>query len=231
MVDGVVVAGTTIGFQFDSGCFAAAEGGDRALVERLCAGDEAAYETLLTLFEKPVHNLVSRLTDNHADAADAVQEVFLKVFRNVKSFRGDSSLKTWIYRIAVNEARNQRRWFGRHKRQLVGLDGDPGDAYGAIDVMSDAGLSPLEEALQHEAQALLQAALAGLNPNFRAVLVLREVEDLSYEEIADILEISQGTVKSRILRGREALRGYFEKSSRGAATPVSAWRGKDLVTG
>ena len=227
----MAVADATIGFQFGSGGFAAAEGGDRALVESLCAGEEAAYETLLALFEKPVYTLVSRLTDNDDDAADAVQEVFLKVFRKVKSFRGDSSLKTWIYRIAVNEARNQRRWFGRHKRQLVCLDGEPGDAYGAIDVMSDAGLSPLEEALQHEAQAQLEAALDGLNPNFRAVLVLREVEGLSYEEIADILGISLGTVKSRILRGREALRGCFEKSARGAATPVSAWRGKELVTG
>ncbi len=234
MVGGVGVADTTIGFQFGSGGFAArSEGdvGDHALVERLCAGEESAYETLLTLFEKPVYNLVSRLTDNRVDAADAVQEVFLKVFRNVGSFRGDSSLKTWIYRIAVNEARNQRRWLGRHKHREVCLDPEPGDARGAIDLMSDPGLSPLEETLQHEAQALLEAALAQVNPSFRTVLVLREIEDMSYDEIADVLEISLGTVKSRILRGREALRERFEKSSRSSAAPAAAWRGKELITG
>lgn len=225
------MADTTIGFQFGSGGFAARSAGgvgDHPLVERLCAGEESAYETLLTLFEKPVYNLVNRLTDN---PADAVQEVFLKVFRNVGSFRGDSSLKTWIYRIAVNEARNQRRWLGRHKRPEVCLDPEPGDARGAIDLMSDPGLSPLDETLQHEAQALLEAALAQVNPNFRTVLVLREIEAMSYDEIADVLEISLGTVKSRILRGREALRERFEKSSRSAAAPAAAWRGKELITG
>jgi RNA polymerase sigma-70 factor (ECF subfamily) len=150
--------------------------------------------------------VVSRLMDDPSDAADVVQEVFLKVFRNVGSFRGESSLKTWIYRIAVNEARNHRRWFSRHRRQEVGLDADPGETHGYQDWLPDPGRSPFEATLDHETQALIEDALAKVNPKFRAALVLRELEGLSYEEIAEILDISLGTVKSRILRGRDALR-------------------------
>ena len=131
--------------------------------------------------------------------------MFLKVFRKVGTFRGDSSLKTWIYRIAVNEARNHRRWFGRHKRQEVGLDG-PEEGRGYSDWLPDPGRSPFDVTLDHETEALLEAALASVNPTFRDALVLREIEGLSYEEIAGILNISLGTVKSRILRGRESLR-------------------------
>src|SRR5258708_18546777 len=90
---------------------------DSALLAGLRSGSEQSYEILIVRFEQPVFNLISRLMDDPSEAADVVQEVFLKVFRNVASFRGESSLKTWIYRIAVNEARNQRRWFGRHRRQ------------------------------------------------------------------------------------------------------------------
>src|SRR5450432_215367 len=108
------MADSTVGFQF--GCrteafsAAAAHEEDSALVAGLRAGDESAYEILIQRFEQPVYNLVSRLVDDSADAADVVQEVFLKVFRKIGGFRAESSLKTWIYRIAVNEARNQRRW-------------------------------------------------------------------------------------------------------------------------
>src|ERR1700682_390936 len=120
-----VVADATIGFQFDTRSWAAPaalDAEERALLKGLRFGDEAAYELLISQFERPVFNLVSRLSDDRADSPDVVQEVFLKVFRNVSSFRGDSSLKTWIYRIAVNEARNHRRWFGRHRKQEVGLE-------------------------------------------------------------------------------------------------------------
>lgn len=176
------------------------------LVAELRTGVDSAYETLLQRFEQPVFNMVSRLLDDPSDAPDVVQEVFLKIFRNVGSFRGDSSLKTWIYRIAVNEARNQRRWFSRHRRQEIGLEADPGEVRGCQDWLADPGRSPYESALDRETEALIEQALAQVNPNFRAALVLREIEGLSYEEIGEILEISLGTVKSRILRGRDALR-------------------------
>lgn len=200
------LADTTVGLEFDADAAVFAAPGEVRLLEGLRHADELAYETLIQQYEQPVYNLVSRLVDDSADAADVVQEVFLKVFRKVGSFRGESSLKTWIYRIAVNEARNQRRWFSRHKRQEVGLDASPGEAQGYGEWLEDAGPSPFEMALDQETSQLIEDALKDVGQPFRAALVLREVEGLSYEEVAQILEISLGTVKSRIQRGRQALK-------------------------
>jgi RNA polymerase sigma-70 factor (ECF subfamily) len=144
-----------------------------------------------------------------ADAGDIVQEVFLKVFRNIGSFRGNSSLKTWIYRIAVNEAYNHRRWFSRHQRQEIALQTDEGGP-SCADTLADPGRTPFDQAADHETRALIEAALDKLNPKFRTVVVLRDIEDLTYDEIAAVLDVSLGTVKSRILRGREALRKILE---------------------
>jgi RNA polymerase sigma-70 factor (ECF subfamily) len=191
------------------------------LVQGLRTGVESAYETLIARFEQPVFNVVSRLMDDPSDAADVVQEVFLKIFRNIGLFRGDSSLKTWIYRIAVNEARNHRRWFSRHRRQEVGLEADPGETRGYQDWLPDPGRSPFEATLDHETRALIEAALCKVNPKFRAALVLREIEGMSYEEIAGILDISLGTVKSRILRGRDALRKHL--ADRFEPAPAPDW--------
>jgi RNA polymerase sigma-70 factor (ECF subfamily) len=200
------LADTTVSLEFDNTGAVFAGTGEERLLERLRKGDELAFETLIEQYEQPIFNLVVRLVDDSADAADVTQEVFLKVFRKVASFRGESSLKTWIYRIAVNEARNQRRWFSRHKRQEVGLDPAPGEAQGYGDWLEDAGRSPYDLTLDRETEELIENALRDVSQPFRAALVLREVEGLSYEEVAEILEISLGTVKSRILRGREALR-------------------------
>ena len=179
--------------------------GESALVEDLRAGDQDAYEMLIERYEQPVFSIVSRVMDDPEDAADVTQEVFLKVFRNIDAFRGDSTLKTWIYRIAVNEAHNQLRWFGRHRRQEVALESEAGHK-GVGDLVADRGPSPYDMARDHETQRLLESALKRISVHYRAALVLREVEGLRYEEVAEILEISLGTVKSRILRGREALR-------------------------
>jgi RNA polymerase sigma-70 factor (ECF subfamily) len=200
------VADTAVGFQFDGFVAGASYDEESALLQGLRQGEEAAYEALIQRYEHPIFSLVSRLADNPADAADVVQDVFIKIFRNVGSFRGDSSLKTWIYRIAVNQARNQRRWFGRHRRQEVGLEPEPGEAQGYQDWLQDPGPSPFELALDGETQALLEAALQNVPAAFRAALILREMDGLSYEQIAEVLEITLGTVKSRILRGREALK-------------------------
>lgn len=178
---------------------------EAALIEELRLGVERAYEELLVRYQQPVYNLVYRLLSDPGDANDVVQEVFLKVFRNIGFFRSQSSLKTWIYRIAVNEAYNHRRWFSRHRKQEVGLERDD-DERPYQETLSDPGKSPFDEAASREAHAIVEAALNGLNPTFRTALVLRDVEDLSYEEIAEILQIHLGTVKSRIMRGREALK-------------------------
>jgi RNA polymerase sigma-70 factor, ECF subfamily len=189
---------------------AVAETDDVALVRALREGSEQAYETLLSRFQQPVYNLSLRLLNDPSDASDVVQEVFLKVFRNVGHFRNQSSLKTWIFRIAINEAHNQRRWFFRHRHREVGMEDEREDARSRADLLADTGQSPFDYVLDQEQQALIEEAVARINPTFRAAVVLRDITDLSYEEIADVLQISLGTVKSRILRGREALRQELE---------------------
>ena len=178
----------------------------RTLLLELQANSEKAYETLVARFQQPVYSLVYRLLDDQNEASDVVQDVFLKVFRGVSRFRGQCSLKTWIYRIAVNEAFNHRRWFGRHRRREVGLEDEDGGAQGIGRTLSDAGRSPYDYVFDRERQALIEDALSRINPNFRAAVVLRDISELSYEEISEVLDVSMGTVKSRILRGREALR-------------------------
>jgi RNA polymerase sigma-70 factor (ECF subfamily) len=196
---------------------------EKALIAALCAGDESAYEALIDRFERPVYNLVARLTDDCSDAADMTQEVFLKIFRGVGSFRGGCSLKTWVYRIAVNEARNHRRWFSRHRRKEVGMEAPDDQHLGGIDWIADPGRSPLQLTLDHESHEMVEAALAAVNPAFREALVLREVEGLSYEEIAQIMDISLGTVKSRIVRGREDLRERLARSFL-TVSPNAIWK-------
>ncbi len=182
---------------------------DHRLISGLQAGDEAAYEQLIERFQTPIYNLAYRLLNDPADASDVLQEVFLKVFRNVENFRGESSLRTWMYRIAVNEANNRRRWLFRHRRGETGMDDLFEDSESREKPLMDAGETPFDFTMNREAQLLLEEGLAAINPVFRAALVLREIEDLSYEEIAGVLEVSIGTVKSRIVRGREALRRYL----------------------
>ena len=194
------------------------------LIEGLRAGAERAYEQLVLRFQQPVYNLVSRLLSDPDDASDVVQEVFLKVFRNIPHFRGQSSLKTWIYRIAVNEGHNHRRWFSRHRKQEVGLDTETEGTRTYQETLPDRSRSPFEFASEHETHQLIEEGLTTLNPNFRAAVILRDIEDLSYEEIADILQVSIGTVKSRILRGREALRyALLERMSERPASERAAF--------
>jgi len=182
------------------------EGDDQRLIESLRRGSEQAYEELLARFQQPVYTLAARLLDNPSEASDVVQEVFLKVFRNIDHFRGQSTLKTWIYRITVNEAHNARRWFFRHRRREVELDTDPQETRNWRETIRDSGRSPFDVAFENERMGMVEAALERINPSFRDAVVLRDIVDLSYEEIADVLAVSLGTVKSRILRGREALR-------------------------
>lgn len=180
------------------------------LAEGLRAGSEEAYEALIERYQQPVFNLVYRLLEDPGDASDVVQEVFFKVFRNVNSFRGGSSLRTWIYRIAVNEAHNHRRWFSRHRRNQVGLESEEENVRNWQDVFSDNSRSAFDLVSDSETRAIVEQALAEVNPLFRAAVVLRDLEEMSYEEIAEVLQVSLGTVKSRILRGREALRKNLE---------------------
>ncbi len=179
---------------------------DARILRGLRAGIDEAYEELIERFQQPVYSMVFRLLGNPNDASDVVQDVFLKVFRSVGAFREQSSLRTWIYRIAVNEAHNHRRWFSRHCRQEVPMETDREDRGSSVDLARDPGRSPFDLASDNENRMLIECALTRINPTFRTAVVLRDIENLSYEEIAEILQLSLGTVKSRILRGREALR-------------------------
>jgi RNA polymerase sigma-70 factor, ECF subfamily len=193
-----ILAGTPVGISEQ----------DARILRGLRAGIEDAYEELINRYEQPIYSMVYRLLGSQTDACDVVQEVFLKIFRGVNSFREQSSLRTWIYRIAVNEVHNHRRWWARHCRHEVSIDHDREhpERDGSVEFAADPGRSPYEQALDSETRTLIERALTRINPAFRTAVVLRDIQNLSYEEIAEILQLSLGTVKSRILRGREALR-------------------------
>jgi RNA polymerase sigma-70 factor, ECF subfamily len=184
---------------------------EAAIVAELKAGSEAAYNWLIGEFQQPVYGLVYRMINDPADAADTTQDVFLKVFRGMKHFHGESSLKTWIYRIALHEAANRKRWWFRHKAHETSIEPDQvegcGLAESAIEAaLADHGESPFESAAHGEVKRRVEEELGKLTEPYRTTLILRDLEDMSYEEIAEVLEISLGTVKSRLTRGREALR-------------------------
>ncbi len=205
---------------------------DQQLLVGLQAGEEQAYETLINRFSSPVYSVVYRLLSDPGEANDVMQDVFLKIFRNIGKFRSDCSLKTWIYRIAVNEAHNHRRWFSRHKRQEVGLDGEDEDTQSYSEHLADPGRSPFDVTLSHEKKMQIEVALGQLKPIFKAAVVLRDIEDLSYEEIAGIMQVSLGTVKTRILRGRDQLRKILlEQESAMVADIMHKYHAQASVSG
>ncbi|MFZ0733445.1 MAG: sigma-70 family RNA polymerase sigma factor [Candidatus Sulfotelmatobacter sp.] len=184
---------------------------ESAIVAELKAGSEAAYAWLIGEFQQPVYGLVYRIVNDPADAADTTQDVFLKVFRGMKQFHGESSLKTWIYRIALHEAANRRRWWFRHKARETSIEPVESEAPGLGDsemqaALMDHGNTPFENVAHHEVQHRVEEELRKVPEPYRTTLILRDLEEMSYEEIAEVLEISLGTVKSRLTRGREALR-------------------------
>lgn len=181
--------------------------GEADLVAELRAGSEEAFSYLLAVYQNPVYNLVSHIVENGTDAADVLQEVFINVFRGIKRFRGDSSLRTWIYRIAVHEALNHRRgWLRRHLREPFSVEDHHDESVMGLAEAQAQVETPYQALEQSERQDLIRRALSSLAQPYRTVVVLREVEGLSYEEIAQILEVTEGTVKSRLMRGRGLLR-------------------------
>ncbi|HEX3106046.1 MAG TPA: sigma-70 family RNA polymerase sigma factor [Terriglobales bacterium] len=184
---------------------------ESGLIQELKAGSEDAYAWLVGEFHQPVYSLVYRILTDPADAADTTQEVFLKIFRGMKHFHGESSLKTWIYRIAIHEASNRRRWWFRHKSKETSVEQTEGEAQtystGEVNLaLVDRHKSPFDTVADHEVQARVEAELRNVSEPYRTAVVLRDIEDLSYEQIAEITQVSLGTVKSRITRGRDALR-------------------------
>jgi RNA polymerase sigma-70 factor, ECF subfamily len=181
---------------------------ETAIVAELKAGSEAAYAWLIGEFQRPVYGLVYRVVNDPADAADTTQEVFLKVFRGMKHFHGESSLKTWIYRIALHEAANRKRWWFRHKAQETSIEPTETDGIPTGDeaALMDHHDSPFDTVAHREVQLRVDTELRHVPEPYRTTLILRDLEEMSYEEIAEILQISLGTVKSRLTRGRQALK-------------------------
>jgi RNA polymerase sigma-70 factor, ECF subfamily len=198
---------------------------EAALVAELKAGSEPAFAELIARYHQPLYSLIARHLQDPADASDITQEVFIKVFRSIRSFHGDASLRTWLYRIALHEASNQRRWWSRHKRQEIAMDGPccsrcdadaDSEAQSLGASLADGGCSPFDQAAQDEVRERVEAALRQVPEVFRTVVVLREIEGFAYEEIADILQVNLGTVKSRLTRGRAALRGLLMADKTGS---------------
>jgi RNA polymerase sigma-70 factor (ECF subfamily) len=196
--------------------------GDGDLLYRLQNRRPGAFEELLDLYQQPIHGFVYRLLEDPSEAPDVTQEVFIKVFCKVGDFRGDSSLKTWLYRIAVHEASNRRRWFSRHRRRETAiLDSDDENSGWLSRYLVDQSDSPFEATYRQEQRALVEATLRGMDERLRTVVILRDIEGLAYSEISETLQVSLGTVKSRILRGREILQARLQQQV-AATAPTGA---------
>jgi len=187
---------------------------EAALIEELQAGSEEAFAWLIARYHQPIFSLLARTVQDSNEAADLTQEVFVKIFRGVGSFRGGSSLRTWIYRIALREASNSRRWWMRHKQQEVAIDQEVGECdYGAPvllrDSLVDPSESPFEAMMHQENRAIVEGALSQVPEPFRTTMILRDVEGFLYEEVAEMQGVNLGTVKSRLVRGRACLKALL----------------------
>ncbi len=184
------------------------------LVSRLVARDEAAFNSLVRAYERRIFVLLVRLTGSRAEAEDLAQEVFVQVFKAIGSFRHESKLSTWIYRIAINLSKNRSKYLrvrqaAKHE-QLEGLD------EGASPEARSASTQPIDRPDRvvegRQLEKVVREAILALDPAFRECLVLRDVEDMSYEEIGAITGLAEGTVKSRIHRARAQLKGLVEQA-------------------
>lgn len=183
-------------------------------IERLKRGDAAAFEELVTERSGEIYGLLFRLTENSEEARDLTQETFLRAFQNISRFRGEADLRTWIYRIAINQARNRWRWWRRRRRDsTVSLDATQGQSNQTlIATLAEPSENAEQQTLAHEREVALRSALQKVSRAYRETVILRDIEGFSYEEIASTLGINVGTVKSRLARGRQELRQLLEGS-------------------
>jgi len=183
-------------------------------IERLRRGEGEAFEQLVTERSPEIFGLLFRLTENSEEARDLTQETFLRAFQSIGRFRGEADLRTWIYRIAINQARNRWRWWRRRRRDsTVSLDATQGQSNQTlIATLAESSENPEQQTLAHERELALRSALQRVGRAYRETVILRDIEGFSYEEIATALAINVGTVKSRLARGREELRRKLEGS-------------------
>jgi RNA polymerase sigma-70 factor, ECF subfamily len=200
---------------------------EAALIAELQAGSEEAFAWLIAHYHQPIYSLLARMLRDRADAADMTQEVFVKVFRGVGHFHGESSLRTWIYRIALHEASNQRRWWMRHKQQEVPIEQDMTESCSGTPVklkemLIDPAESPFDMAVHAQNRTRVEEALSRVAEPFRTTLILRDIEGFVYEEVAEIQGVNLGTVKSRLVRGRALLRAILTESQPGRKATMPA---------
>jgi RNA polymerase sigma-70 factor, ECF subfamily len=180
---------------------------ERRLLERLWRRDEAAFNELVRRHQGPVFRLLERMLGNAAEAEDVAQDVFVSAFKAIDGFRGDSALGTWLYRIAANHGKNRLKYLARRgKTGVRELD----EQTAAVSAAADARpITPVEQVESQEAQGHLQQAFASLDEEQRLLLSLRDMENMSYEEIRQVTELPIGTVKSKLHRARLALHERF----------------------
>ncbi len=182
------------------------------LIKRLKKRDERAFATMVQLYQNRVFGLVFRMLGDRAEAEDLAQEVFVTVFKSIDSFRGDSKFSTWLYRIATNHCKNRIKYLQRrhHKRTK---DIDDTNETEFTSPLTPRSSRPDEMAGARQLERIIQQSLAELDEEHRVVIILRDIDHLSYTEIAEITGLAEGTVKSRIFRGRASLRALVEAKS------------------
>ncbi len=181
---------------------------DQALVVRVQQGDKKAFDLLVLKYQLRVSKLVSRFMRNQSDVPDVVQEAFIKAYRALPNFRGESAFYTWLYRIAINTAKNHLVSMAR-KSPVNSIDVQDAEDYGASEWLKEYA-SPEREALASELEATIHQAMGDLPSDLREAITLREIEGLSYEDIAAVMDCPIGTVRSRIFRAREAIDSKLE---------------------
>lgn len=190
-----------------AGTTSACPEGELRLVAKLLAGDEDSFTTLVKTYQPMLFSVVLRIVKDPEEARDLSQETFLRVYRNLQSFRGECSLKTWILKIGINQALKSQRWWKRRgRRETCSLDTSSDEDRSLTEVLASSEATPEAACIAIERESQIEVALSRLKADYRIVIVLREMHGLTYEEIASAVSISIGTVKSRLARAREMLR-------------------------
>ena len=198
-----------------------------ALIRAMQRGDQEAFAKVLAAYEKQVYNLCLRMTANHEDAADLTQEAFLKVWRGVGNYKFESSFSTWIFRLTSNVCIDFLR--SKKRRPTISLTQEEEQDGAAELEVPDAAPLPEEQLLQRERQREIAAAMTQLDEEFRMILTLRVLDDLSYEQIAEVMDLKVGTVKSRLARARTKLKNILTKDGNNSldkTSNLSEYRGK-----
>jgi RNA polymerase sigma-70 factor (ECF subfamily) len=177
---------------------------DQQLVERAQRGDKHAFELLVAKYQRRLGRLISRFVRDSAEAEDVTQEAFIKAYRALPAFRGDSAFYTWLYRIGINTAKNYLVALGRRAPTSTQFDAEEAEDFEGADLLQDVN-TPENELMSKQVAGVVNASLLQLPEDLRTALTLREIEGLSYEEIAEIMGCPIGTVRSRIFRARESI--------------------------